>query len=385
MKAKQPEYAARTSGNAAALFGLIGQSANARKALLRAEKVSPRYTLAYRELLQIYGKDAKAIVISPEITGLLRQLSAGALIRARNAELRNDAEGKIFALHAGYLQGKRVLMVTSSITQIALLLLSAGIICWFLFHKRIMVSLREVSNLKRRPPIWGTGTALIVISFTYALSSLLAGVLTLMLVVFGNMSDSQSQFTPYLVFAISLIASAILIIGLFLVMIGKSFFSWSALGWKRIQNAWWPALSVLFITYPLILIMSYISSRIFADKLEVNPILPVLQSTTNPLQIFVLLLIVVVMAPVIEETLFRGILFPALNNHLPFWWAALISAAVFSVFHTQFGALLPITVLGMIFAFVFRKSNNLWSPVITHAAFNAVSTVVALLLGWSIR
>jgi len=103
---------------------------------------------------------------------------------------------------------------------------------------------------------------------------------------------------------------------------------------------------------------------------------PVVRSTDRASTVGILLLAVVV-APVAEEVFFRGMLFNALAQRLPWVVAALVQAIVFALLHLY---ALPQTTLlaitGLILAAVYRWRKTLLAPILLHSLHNA--TVVAL-------
>ena len=86
-----------------------------------------------------------------------------------------------------------------------------------------------------------------------------------------------------------------------------------------------------------------------------------------------------VIAPVAEETLFRGLIFAGLAQRMPFAAAAAISALLFALTH-GIGVLLPIFALGFGLAWIYRRSGTLWAPIVAHAVVNAVSLVLLFTL-----
>jgi membrane protease YdiL (CAAX protease family) len=81
---------------------------------------------------------------------------------------------------------------------------------------------------------------------------------------------------------------------------------------------------------------------------------------------------IVVVAAVVEEFVFRGLLFNTLRLRLPFWTAALAAGLVFAGLH-GYGWLGTSQVLasGVLFAWAFESSGSLWTSVVAHAAYNA--------------
>jgi membrane protease YdiL (CAAX protease family) len=93
----------------------------------------------------------------------------------------------------------------------------------------------------------------------------------------------------------------------------------------------------------------------------------------------VILLAFLVVAPVAEETFFRGVVFNAWEREHGTWAAVVGSAALFAVIHTSLFALVPIFALGIALALVYRSSRSLVATMAMHAGFNAISVTIALL------
>jgi len=94
-----------------------------------------------------------------------------------------------------------------------------------------------------------------------------------------------------------------------------------------------------------------------------------------------LALLVVVAAPLAEETFFRGFLLQGLARRFTFWPAAVVSSAVFALAHVSWQLYVPIFVLGLAFAWLFWRTGSLWASIAAHATINATSLFVALTLG----
>lgn len=77
-------------------------------------------------------------------------------------------------------------------------------------------------------------------------------------------------------------------------------------------------------------------------------------------------------APLSEETLYRGIVFAGLAQRVPFLPAALISGLLFAIPH-GLGVLAPILVLGTGLAWIYARTGTLWAPILAHSLVNAIS------------
>jgi len=87
-------------------------------------------------------------------------------------------------------------------------------------------------------------------------------------------------------------------------------------------------------------------------------------------------LVVAVLAPVAEEGLFRGILYPAVKS-LGYPGAAMwISSAAFAVIHLNALSFLPLFVLAVLLVKLYEKTGNLLSCIACHATFNLFNFIM---------
>jgi membrane protease YdiL (CAAX protease family) len=83
--------------------------------------------------------------------------------------------------------------------------------------------------------------------------------------------------------------------------------------------------------------------------------------------------IVIFFAPVVEETLFRGILYPAIKQssypRLALWG----SSTLFAVVHFNMATFLPLLLFALVLVHLYESFQNLLAPILAHALFNAVN------------
>lgn len=87
-------------------------------------------------------------------------------------------------------------------------------------------------------------------------------------------------------------------------------------------------------------------------------------------------------APLAEELLFRGFLFPALaRSRLGLWGAAVVSTLAWTALHAGYSlyGLVEVFLVGLFFCWLLVRSGSLWVPIFCHAIYN---TVIVLGLRW---
>jgi hypothetical protein len=102
------------------------------------------------------------------------------------------------------------------------------------------------------------------------------------------------------------------------------------------------------------------------------------------LSVVVLFVIVVVLAPITEELMFRGLLLRSFLRRMAFWPAAVLSSAFFALFHvyevhTVLGAVtlaLSVGVVGLGNCFVVRITGRLAPAMMIHATYNALVLII---------
>ena len=160
--------------------------------------------------------------------------------------------------------------------------------------------------------------------------------------------------------------------------------NWSAaFGWRgpRLKSALFTAFKFILIILPVVLLLQYASVTVL-KKLGWPPedqtaVLLLLKAkswwVTAYFGVFA-----VVIAPVAEEFIFRGMLFPFIQQrgYPGFAWFGV--SALFALIHMNAPAFVPLFVFALALTWLYEKTDNLLAPITAHALFNA--TNFALLL-----
>jgi len=113
---------------------------------------------------------------------------------------------------------------------------------------------------------------------------------------------------------------------------------------------------------------------------EEHPLVPLFAAEQGWQARVILIVAACVVIPVLEETVFRGILYRALRRQWSFAPAALASAAVFALAHLIWIGLVPYLLLGLLFAYLYERSGSLLAPWAAHGAFNGFNLAILLTL-----
>jgi len=100
---------------------------------------------------------------------------------------------------------------------------------------------------------------------------------------------------------------------------------------------------------PLVVVAYLIAMKYFGSEGSSNPIIALVMETARSANLAATLIFyftIGVLAPICEESLFRGFLYSALRRRLSVLPSMLISALVFAGAHLDAGGFLPLFVLG---------------------------------------
>lgn len=94
---------------------------------------------------------------------------------------------------------------------------------------------------------------------------------------------------------------------------------------------------------------------------------------------FMQFLDVAIITAVIEETIFRGLIYTRLKRGMPDLMALLLSAAIFGAAHGNILSFIYTSVLGILLALLLERTESLLAPMLCHFAFNGASLVLSLI------
>ncbi len=90
--------------------------------------------------------------------------------------------------------------------------------------------------------------------------------------------------------------------------------------------------------------------------------------------------LIIVAAPISEEIFFRGFIFAGLRRSVPFVVAAVLSAAIWGIFHYtgagSWGVVVQLTVFGIVLAWLYERTGSIWPTIVVHAFNNAVAFTI---------
>jgi len=147
---------------------------------------------------------------------------------------------------------------------------------------------------------------------------------------------------------------------------------WNATGFG---GALWRAVLCLLAAYPLLMLVQAMVYGASGGNVTPQDVVEFLQSAESPRDRIAVLAMAVIVAPLAEEWIFRGYLYPVGKRYAGPFVSAVVTAALFALLHGHAASIPALFTLALCLTLSYEKSGSLLVSMIMHSIFNAVSVV----------
>lgn len=194
--------------------------------------------------------------------------------------------------------------------------------------------------------------------------------------------EGMRLFLQFLVSSVSFQGVALVLFQVFLKKHGVGWKELLGLNGPRLRRVIGLGLAVGLVVLPAALLLnngSALLMKLLHLTPEDQPTLKVLQASSGVWQRVWFGLAAILVAPLVEEVLFRGILYPAIKQkghpHLAFYGTSILFAAI----HSNLMTFIPLTFFAMVLVMLYERTDSLMAPITAHCFFNAVNFCLFLL------
>ena len=157
--------------------------------------------------------------------------------------------------------------------------------------------------------------------------------------------------------------------------------AWKQFGFYKINfKKWflfviggWISILLFGIAYSFIM-------KFFGIEMEEQMVAQELQKYKDTGTIIFLIIVIGFLMPIIEELIFRGVLYQALRSKLSVIFSILISSVIFAAMHGEIKFFIPLLVTGIVCAYSFEKTKSIYAPIGIHIMNNLIAVTVTILL-----
>lgn len=191
-----------------------------------------------------------------------------------------------------------------------------------------------------------------------------------------GLGAAQSKFLGIMVGALSFHGAGLILIHYFLRAHSMGWDEAFGLMTPRLGRALALAVMVAFAVLPIAWSLGQLSAKVMTsfriEPVVQSPVQMLQGAAEYPMKLLIGFLAIVI-APCVEELVFRGLIYPTLKQHgfprLALWGTSLLFAAI----HSNLMILLPLTFLAVVLTLLYESTDNLLAPILTHSLFNFVN------------
>jgi len=148
---------------------------------------------------------------------------------------------------------------------------------------------------------------------------------------------------------------------------------WQDLGVKTFQPRWLAVVGGLYIVQVIAMIAVFALVELLLPQVNLDEKQSVLEFGLQGWGWWLSFVSTVVIAPVLEEIMFRGIMFTALTSRWRVWLAAIVSSLAFAFLHGQVNVGIYTFIFGLLLCWLYRKSRSIVPGIILHFLNNLVA------------
>lgn len=164
----------------------------------------------------------------------------------------------------------------------------------------------------------------------------------------------------------------VLVIALFITARGRDINALGGFSKISITRAVSIGVVLLVLAYPLLNVAELVTEALIKASSKQN-IVELFTVSGSIKQRVLIIVFAVMVAPVIEEFLFRFFLYGVVRHYFGWIVAALFNALLFAAVHTHLPSFLPLFVLGMCLTIAYEWSGSVLVSMTMHSLFNAAS------------
>ena len=224
-------------------------------------------------------------------------------------------------------------------------------------------------------------------------------------ILFSDLQGQQKDFLDNLILCIGEITTIAVIIFFASIYFARRLQGFG-LNIKTVVKDFFAAFLNLLTVWPLIMaaitLTAYFGELLWGREYQIQQHEQLKLITENPQLLSRILIVVaaVIIVPLLEEMLFRGLLQTAIRSYFEAfrslvvaqetpdekrtidrngaWPAILISSVLFTMTHANAGHWPALFVLGVCMGYAYEKSGSLFRPIFIHSLFNAISVIATL-------
>jgi len=153
-----------------------------------------------------------------------------------------------------------------------------------------------------------------------------------------------------------------------------------SLGFRK--ERWWVALGLALATL-LAMLPLRVLVGVLLDEFGVRdvrqPVVERMLTDISGVDLAIACASAVLLAPIVEEFLFRGLLQMSLRRYVGPWGAVFLGGVLFAAIHQPWPIAVALLPLAWILGYLYQRRQSLLAPILLHMLFNALTLTLVVL------
>lgn len=193
--------------------------------------------------------------------------------------------------------------------------------------------------------------------------------------VAGRLGFPLTEFNAFIVAFIFQTAATVLLVWLATVVLNGA--SWGDLGIRGssgknfVGYGLLAGIALLFLVALMSIILARLQPNIQPQEFE-----RILRTVHTAKGFIVMLVMGCVLAPLAEELLFRGMLYPAVRRYLGPVGGAIVAGIIFGMVHWDIWRAIPLAIGGIVLCYIYEKTGSILVSAVAHGVWNGIMALI---------
>ncbi len=210
-----------------------------------------------------------------------------------------------------------------------------------------------------------------------------SGIGTAAILKFSGNNPAEAEFPAMILHTVFFHGGVVGLVALFLREQSLSWGEGFGLRFDRLKVLLWPVLlttiGCLVSAQVLGRISGLLIESITGEEAQTQAAVELLRNSTSWIRLVYLGIVTVIMAPIAEEILFRGILYSSILQFQGRTIAIVANSVLFGLIHSNLLTLVPLIVMAVMLTLLYDRTRNLLAPIVAHSLFNLANFVMLML------
>ncbi len=128
--------------------------------------------------------------------------------------------------------------------------------------------------------------------------------------------------------------------------------------------------------FVVVILSGTVIDRLVPGQPQLQPFAKLVLEAENGRDLLLPLFLAVIIAPLGEESFFRGFLYPALKQRIGLTGGLIVAGVIFGLMHFDLLRLVPLSLGGIGLAWLYERTGTIYAPIVAHGVWNGIMVLM---------